>query len=583
MFTCNARLNGATVRPQEFFTSMCPRIVRLQLVFVISLGTGSIAAAASDGQADLDKATELKVTASDLRDLNQVVELLESALEKGLDADNTDFAETMLVGALLQRATAVSGALLGQALPGGDRRWNEMRQFALIDLQRAVSLDDKQFEAHMLIGKLQSLPGGDRNAARTSLTKVIDAGDELPPPVRAEAYALRGAVQRLPEKRAADFDKAIELSPENNEYRLLRARHYYTQEAWDKSLADIDEALRAEPENFAAHELRALVLLAQEKPQEALESFNKASELAPEEISPYQYRGELYRQLGDMEKAIEQLNKAIELSPENFLSLAMRAELLLRDGKPQEALEDAEAVLKIRPDFIRGHLLRAGILQELDRDDEAFAALEQLAQAAPNEPQVLLQLAVYYIEQKRVTKAIETLSRVIELDSNSAIARRLRGDMYLSAGKHAEALADFDVALEIEPEESGVLNNYAWTLATSPVDELRDGKRAIEMATKACELTEYKAPHILSTLAASYAETGDFDKAIEWTQKAIEVDKADHESAHEADLKNELATYEAKKPFREIQQLEESEEEQPLDESFAPPSATPAPARTIDL
>jgi tetratricopeptide (TPR) repeat protein len=561
---------------------MCQSIARLMIVFALTLGTCSFAPAANEGQSDLDKATELKVTASDLSDLNQVVELLEAALEKGLDADNTDFAETMLVGTLLQRATAVSSALLAQPVQNADRRWSDMRQFALIDLERAVSLDDKQYEAHMLIGKLQSL-GGDRNAAKTALTKVVDAPDELPAPMRAEAHALRGAVQRLPENRAADFDKAIELDPENNEYRLLRARHHYTQEAWDKALDDIDDAIKAKPEDFTAHELRALVLLAQKKPEEALESFNKASELSPQEVSPYQYRGELYRQLGDMEKAVEQLNKAIELSPENFLSLAMRAELLLRDGKPEEALKDAEAALKIRPDFIRGHLLRAGILQELDRGDEAFQQLEQLSQLVPNDPQVQLQLAVYYIEQKRTTKAIDMLSRVIELDSNNAIARRLRGDMYLTVGKHAEALADFEVALAEEPEESGVLNNYAWTLATSPIDELRDGKRAIELATKACEITDYKAPHILSTLAASYAETGDFDKAIEWTQKAIEVDKAEHEAIHEADLKNELASYQAKKPFRELQQPEESDDEKLEDEAFAPPSTTPAPARTIDF
>lgn len=564
---------------------MFQTIVRLLLVFVIALGAGAVARAANEGQADLDKATELKVTANDLRDLNQVVELLESALEKGLDADNTDFAETMLVGTLLQRATALSSAIIGQPIQNAQmaQRWTDVRQFALIDLQRVVSLDDKQYEAHMLIGKLQSLPAGDRNAARAALTKIIDASDELPAPMRAEAYALRGAVQRLPEKRAADFDKAIELDPENYDYRLLRARHHYALEAWDKSLADIDETIKAEPENFAAHELRALVLLAQEKPQEALESFNRASDLAPQEISPYQYRGELYRQLGDMEKAIEQLNKAIDLSPENYLSLAMRSELLLKDGKAEEALNDVDAALKINPAFLRGHLLRVRILEELDRDDEALAQLEQLAQAAPNEPEIQLQLAAYYIDTDRTLKAIETLTRVIELDSNNAIARRLRGDLYLTVGKHAEALADFDAALAQTPDESGVLNNYAWTLATSPIDELRDGKRAIELATKACELTEYKLPHILSTLAASYAETGDFDKAIEWTQKAIDLDKAENEGANEADLKNELASYQAKKPFRELQQLDEAEEEKAEEENFTPPSATPAPARTIDF
>lgn len=220
---------------------------------------------------------------------------------------------------------------------------------------------------------------------------------------------------------------------------------------------------------------------------------------------------------------------------------------------------------------------------QLDRNDEALLQLEELAKAAPNEPAIQLQLAAFYIENDRTKKAIEALGRVIELDSDSTLALRMRGDLYLTTGQHAEAIEDFAAALAQEPEDSAVLNNYAWTLATSPVDKLRDGKRAIEMATKACELTDYKAAHILSTLAASYAEAGDFDKAIEWSRKAIELDRSENNGEHQEELKNELASYEAKEPFRELQQLEELAEEKSEKEFFAPPSAIPAPARTIDL
>src|SRR5690606_517865 len=149
----------------------------------------------------------------------------------------------------------------------------------------------------------------------------------------------------------------------------------------------------------------------------------------------------------------------------------------------------------------------------------------------------------------------------------------MRGDQYLSIGRHAEAIADFELALAQAPEDSGVLNNFAWTLATSPTDELRNGKRAVELATKACELTEYKMPHILSTLAASYAEAGDFDKATEWAQKAIDLDKTENEGLHQEDLKKELASYQAKKPFRELQQLDESQKQEEKD-LLAPPSQT---------
>ena len=153
---------------------------------------------------------------------------------------------------------------------------------------------------------------------------------------------------------------------------------------------------------------------------------------------------------------------------------------------------------------------------------------------------------------------------------------------------------------EVEPTESGLLNNYAWVLATSPDDNVRDGKLAIELATKACEETNHEESHILSTLAAAYAEAGDFDKATEWSRKAIETFEKQRAAAIEAgqqekvndlsdELQKELASFEAKKPWRERQTLEdeqpaaeekkseESAEEKPADE--AKPAAETADAK----
>jgi FimV-like protein len=92
------------------------------------------------------------------------------------------------------------------------------------------------------------------------------------------------------------------------------------------------------------------------------------------------------------------------------------------------------------------------------------------------------------------------------------------------------------------------------------------------LATKACEVTEYKEGHILSTLAAAYAESGDFEKAREWSKKAIEIGREDQKEA----LSKELASYMEDKPWRELQDVSEKS---PLDKK---PTAK-APARTADF
>lgn len=545
----------------------------------------------SPGQPELDKATELKLGAKGLKDLNKVVELLDLAMEKGLDADNTDFAEEMLIASLMQRATALSNAILSKPVadPRRDPKWIQVRQIALSDLQRAVNMDDSLTEAYMLIGRLHTLPLGDPGAARRALGKVV-RDPEIPAEQRGQARALRGTTQTDEDRQLEDFSKAIELVPNKAEYYLLRVRNYLKRKDTAAARADAAKAIELDPKNAAAHEQMGLVLLAEDKMEEAIAEFDKASELSPKSLSPYQYRGELYKRLGDEEKALEQLDKAIELAPTNVSSRMLRAQLLIRTEQLEKALKDVEAILKLQP-TLQAHLMRTGLLDNLGRDEEAMAALKQLAKAVPNRPEIHLQLAANYMESGNSKLAIESLTRVLELDKDNDMALRLRGDMYLSMGEHELALNDFKQSYQLKPDDSGLLNNYAWTLATSPYDNLRDGDFAVEMALKACEQTEYKLPHILSTLAAAYAESGDFDRAIKWAEKAVELESQNDNEENDEQIAAELASYKEQKPWRELKQdqpndLPEAEAEpevEPAPEAEEPMPEPPAPARTIEF
>jgi hypothetical protein len=97
------------------------------------------------------------------------------------------------------------------------------------------------------------------------------------------------------------------------------------------------------------------------------------------------------------------------------------------------------------------------------------------------------------------------------------------------------------------------------------MDMVRDGKRALELAEKACKLTDYKEAFIVSTLAAAHAEVQDFDKAKEWSQKCVDMVKADEKSLDKTDTKavakhkelldnvtKELESYKRNEPFREL-------------------------------
>ncbi|MDA1180133.1 MAG: hypothetical protein O2931_15220, partial [Planctomycetota bacterium] len=156
-------------------------------------------------------------------------------------------------------------------------------------------------------------------------------------------------------------------------------------------------------------------------------------------------------------------------------------------------------------------------------------------------------------------KAIEVYDQLLEKDASLDRARLGRADALLSVGEHARAIAEYELLLTKAPEDvlGSVLNNFAWVLATSPDDQLRNGKRSVELALRACEITEYKQPHILSTLAAGYAESKDFDQAKNWSKKAVELGK-EHQDLEQ--LKSELESYEREQPWREKELVVEKQE-----------------------
>jgi serine/threonine-protein kinase len=117
---------------------------------------------------------------------------------------------------------------------------------------------------------------------------------------------------------------------------------------------------------------------------------------------------------------------------------------------------------------------------------------------------------------------------------------------YLRRSERQKAVAQFRRAIELFPEALVACNAIAWDLATNRNPKLRDGTIAVEFATKACELTEWKNPAYLDTLAAAHAESRDFEAAVKWQSKAIELLTDEKEKK---DLRTRLKLYQVKKPY----------------------------------
>ncbi|HEY2415159.1 MAG TPA: tetratricopeptide repeat protein [Pirellulaceae bacterium] len=142
-------------------------------------------------------------------------------------------------------------------------------------------------------------------------------------------------------------------------------------------------------------------------------------------------------------------------------------------------------------------------------------------------------------------KAIAEFDEAIRLNPKEALAWRVRGATYAAKANYAKQLADYTESIRVDPENPDS-RHHRVVLRSACVDEkYRDGKQAIDDATKACEMSEWENYLYLSGLAMAYAESGDFDAAVKWQQKVVY-----HYKSPPASYVSNLELYKQHKPFR---------------------------------
>jgi tetratricopeptide (TPR) repeat protein len=152
---------------------------------------------------------------------------------------------------------------------------------------------------------------------------------------------------------------------------------------------------------------------------------------------------------------------------------------------------------------------------------------------------------IAYGQKGQYDRAISDFNRAIELNPNDHKAYNNRGIVCRLKGQYDQAISDFNRAIEINPLDAEAYNNLAWLFATAKVPLYRNGKKAVELALKGCELSNWRKGEYLDTLAAAYARVGDFDKAVKWEEKALESPNL----ARPSEYQKRLNLYRERKPW----------------------------------
>ena len=148
----------------------------------------------------------------------------------------------------------------------------------------------------------------------------------------------------------------------------------------------------------------------------------------------------------------------------------------------------------------------------------------------------------------KLDDAISDATQCLSIDPRSQWALRIRALALTQKAEYAKAATDYQELIEINQKLFEAHDNLAYLLATCPDEKVRDGKKALEHATIANELTKESNCQVLNTLAAAYAELEDFEKATETQKKAIEVAVSD--TVRDL-LREHLTLYEQHQPLRD--------------------------------
>jgi lipoprotein NlpI len=314
-----------------------------------------------------------------------------------------------------------------------------------------------------------------------------------------------------------------------------------------ESVEIYDELIAKNPKEGRIFTQRASAWWARGQRQRALADFDQAIQLGYVEAHAFTSRGMFHTAMGNMDAAVKDFGQAIERDDKDEVPYINRAAVYLAQNKIDLALADYARAIELNPKKADNYQQRAVAYKMKEDLNSALRDFNKALELNPKHVPALMGRGYISYQQEKHEQAAADFAAVIELDPNSAAAYNNRGFNRQRLGDGTNALADYNRALELAPTYALAFQNKAWLLATSPIEGLRNGPDAVKAALVACELNKYKNPADMKALAAAYAETGQFELAIGWQEKVIQLASADEKALEEKVLEQ----YRDKVPFRE--------------------------------
>jgi len=254
---------------------------------------------------------------------------------------------------------------------------------------------------------------------------------------------------------------------------------------------------------------------------------------------------------GEPDTAIALFQQGLQINPEDAEAEKKLGWAFRDKGQLDDAVFHLKRSISLDHDDLFAHYNLAGIYSQQGLHEAAVLEYQEALRIQPSDPDSLPLLGQELLSINRQEDAIAAYRKLVVINPADEGAWHNLGKLLYQQGSRAEGIHNLKESLRLQPSKVEVLNDLAWMLSTAPDDSLRDGKRALELAMQAEKASGGADPGILDTLAAAYAETGDYPKALEKACKALGLAKQQDNKELASSLKEETALYEAAKPVRD--------------------------------
>lgn len=425
--------------------------------------------------------------------------------------------------------------------------------------KQAVALEPENKWYQIRLAQLYEFSGDYEKYADIFRNLLKDDPDNL------EYFAELSSALMLLEKydEVIDILNEMEKSIGVNEFiSFEKQRIYETINKPKKAIEEIENLAKAYPYEIRYQAMLAELYMKNKKPEQALKAYERIAELDPNDPYVHISLSEYYTEKGDLERGFKELLTAFK-NPALDVNIKSQILGIWFDGKKRtelvnnQAREIAQVMIDTHPENVRGYQLMGDVyygeskfkeavkyfemsltidsasyyiwetllMAQVNNDSSDVTKIGSLSERAlklfPDQPLLYYFSGISFFEQKKYEDALQRFTRGSRfLASNNPMQETFFtfiGDLHHMLKQNKEAYNAYEKVLKMNPDNSLVLNNYAYYLSLEGVNL----EKALQMAAKAVELDSENTSNI-DTYAWVFYKLGRYEDALKWIEIAIE-------------------------------------------------------------